>query len=176
VSVSVAFVVYDGVDVRDLAAPYGLLAASNDAQAAGGPPFTLFTVGRTKELVTLHGGLKLLPDHIYPDAHIYDAVVVPGGPGYQEALALLRLMGWLARAARQARLVAGVGTGIFLLGAAGLLAGQSVAAVPGVQERFPAAIAVAGEAVVCSGKVVTVAGHQDGESLGRLIASHFYPP
>jgi cyclohexyl-isocyanide hydratase len=176
VSVSVAFVVYDGADLRDLAAPFGLLAGANGSGAVDGPRFSLFTVARTKELVTFHGGLKALPDHIYPDAHIYDAVVVPGGPGYQEALGLLRLMSWLVRAARQARLVAGVGAGAFLLGAAGLLAGQRVAAVPGLLERFPAGIAISGEAVVRSGKVVTVAGYQQGESLGRLIANDFYPP
>jgi putative intracellular protease/amidase len=109
-----------------------------------------------------------LPDHIYPDAHIYDLVVIPGGPGYSVASGLLRLMHWIERASRRARLVVGVGGGLFLLGSAGLLAGQTVAAVPGLLERFPTA-SLSDEPVVGSGKYLTIASHEQARPLARLI-------
>jgi transcriptional regulator GlxA family with amidase domain len=175
VTVSVAFLVYDGVDPRQLVEPFVWLAEASQNAESAGPRFNLFTVGRTKDVVTLSGGLRLLPDHIYPDAYIYDVIVVPGGPGAEAVSSLLRMMQWIGRASRQARLVCGVGSGLLLLGAAGLLAGQTVVAWPGLQERFPAIGTLAAEPIVRSGKLLTAAGHEQGAELGRLIAGRFYP-
>jgi putative intracellular protease/amidase len=161
--------IYDGVDLQDIAAPYHLLARAVRPNRPESPLFKLHTVARTKEIVTCYGGLKILPDHIYPDAEIYDLILIPGGPGHQEALKVLRLMNWINQAAKLAEVVAAVDTGLYLLAAARLLDGQRVAAVPGLQAAYPAVRMAENEAVVRSGKLFTVSSHRFSEALAQAI-------
>jgi transcriptional regulator GlxA family with amidase domain len=168
-SFSAAILIYDGLDVLELAGPYNVLARATRPGTSEQPLFHIHTVARTKDTVICHGGLQLVPEHIYPDAHIYDAIFVPGGPGYQEAMANLRLVNWINRAARLARVVAASGTGAFLLAAAHLLDDQSAAAVAGLAEAFPAVQPVTDSSVVISGKMLTSGGPAFGEALGQAI-------
>ncbi|MCI0394227.1 MAG: DJ-1/PfpI family protein [Chloroflexi bacterium] len=165
----IAFLVYNGVDLLDLAGVYAVLAQAGSVEATGDPPFSLHTVARTKEVVTCYGGLQLLPDHIYPDAHIYDAIVIPGGPGCQAALQQLRLMNWIERAAQFAQVISAVGTGVYLLAAARLLNGRAVAPVDGLTERHPSVQVVSGQPLVRSGNVLTIAHHGHGQLLAQAI-------
>lgn len=160
---SVGLLIYDGFDLQELATPYHVLAH------AAPPHFTLHTVARTKELVTCFGGAKFLPDHIYPDAEIYDVLLIPGGPGYQDALRVLRLMDWINRASKLAQVVSAVNTGIYLLAASRLLSGQTVAAVPGLPDAYPEVHIVENETVVKSGKYFTISSHLAGSALAQAI-------
>lgn len=170
-SFSVGTLIYDGVDLQEIATPISVLAHAVRPNRPETPLFSLHTVARTKELVTAFGGVKILPDHIYPDARIYDVILVPGGPGYQDALKVLRLMDWINRAAKSAEVVAAVKTGIFLLAASRLLDGQTVAAVPGFKEAYPDVAVEAGRPVVESGKIFTSAGYHHGQTLALAIVA-----
>ena len=161
---SVAFLIYDGVAFADFARPYDTLS-----NTAG---LTLHTVARTKEIVTLDSGLQLLPDHIYPDAHIYQAIIIPGGPGWQEAAANLRLLQWLTRAARLAQVIAAIGDGVRLLAAAGLLNGQTAAGDPAWREHYPAVTFQPDQRLIDSGKYLTAPSAETGKALGQAVAHH----
>jgi transcriptional regulator GlxA family with amidase domain len=119
-SYSTGIVIYDGAEPGDLADAYRAFGAARDP-AGGGPLFDVHTIGRTKEFVTLIGGLQVMPDHIYPDGRVYDLIIVPGGPGAERAIGHLRMVQWLGRAGRVARLIGAGGNGALLLQAAGLL-------------------------------------------------------
>lgn len=162
---SIGFLIYDGFDLQDMAGSYAVLA--QDAL------FTLHTVARTKDIVTAHGGLQILPDHIYPDAEIYDAILIPGGPGHQQALQVLRLMNWINQASRLAQVIAAVNTGIYLLAAARLLNGQTVAAVHGLTENYPDVQTVESRAVVQSGKLHTISTNSAAPALALTIIEAF---
>jgi len=168
-SYSVGLLIYDGFDLQELAAPYHVLAHAASPDRPQSNLFSLHTVARTKELVTCYGGAKFLPDHIYPDAEIYDVLLVPGGPGYRDALRVLRLMDWINRASGLAQVVAAVSTGIYLLAASRLLSGQTVAAVPGLVDAYPEVQVVENEAVVESGKFFTISNHSAGQALALAI-------
>lgn len=158
---SAGFLIYDGFDLQDLAVPYSTLAHS--------PHFTLHTVARTKEIVSCYGGAQLLPDHIYPDAEIYDVIFIPGGPGYQEALKILRLMNWINQASRLAQVVAAVDTGLYLLAASRLLNGQTAAAVPGLSEAYPEVNVSQNDGVVRHDKLFTIADNSHSQALALAI-------
>jgi len=170
-SYSVGILLYDGVDLLQIAAPFHSLAHTAKSGRPDSPLFSLYTVARTKELVTCFGGVKILPDHIYPDAKIYDVILVPGGPGYEEALKILRLMDWINRASKLAEVVAAVDTGVYLLAASRLLNGQRVAAVPGLTEIYPGVQLIEDETVVESGKIFTISTHHHGPDLALAIVS-----
>ena len=158
----------------DLAGPYDVLQKAMRAGESDQPLFEFHTVARTKEMVTCHGGLQIVPEHIYPDAHIYDVLLIPGGPGHQEAMINLRLLNWISRAARLARVVAATGTGTFLLAAAHLLDDQPVAAVAGLTESFSGREAqFTDSSVVKSGKILTSCTPVSGAALGQAIVDSF---
>ena len=170
-SYSVGILIYDGVDLLQIAAPFHLLARAAAPERPESPLFSLHTVARTKELITCYGGVNILPDHIYPDAKIYDVILIPGGPGYEKALKILRLMDWINKAAKLAEVVAAIDTGIYLLAASRLLNGQKVAAVPGLIDAYPDVQLVENEIVVESGKIFTVSTHSHGSDLALAIVS-----
>ncbi len=170
-SYSVGILIYDGVDLLQIAAPLHVLACATNPRRPDSPLFSLHTVARTKELVTCYGGVKILPDHIYPDAKIYDVILIPGGPGYEEALKVLRLMDWINRASKLAEVIAAINTGIYLLAASHLLSGRKVAAVPGLTDAYPDLQVVTNETVVQSGKILTVSTHHHGSYLANVILS-----
>lgn len=168
---SVGILIFNGIDVLDLAGPYSVLARATDPKNPASPLFDIRSVSRSKELVTCVGGLQIFPDHIYPDAHVYDVLLVPGGPGSTQAMANLRLVNWLERAGRAARIITGLGSGTFLLAAARLLADQPVADVPGILERFPHLNVVPGQGIVSGDRIVTAIDNMFGTDLALSIIS-----
>lgn len=170
---SIGFLIYDGFDLQDMAAPYHVLAHAALPNRPDSALFELHTVARTKELVTSYGGAQFLPNHIYPDAKIYDAIVVPGGPGYQDALRVLRLMDWINRASKLAQVVAAVNTGIYLLAASRLLTGRTVAAVPGLTDAYPDVLISQEQDVIQSDKIFTISNYQAAQKLALSIVAEF---
>lgn len=92
-----------------------MFATASDPDLPDRLLFEQYTAGRTKELVTCQAGIRIFPQHIYPDAEIYDVLLVPGGQGVANARKDLRLMNWLARAARLAKVIGAVDSVILLL-------------------------------------------------------------
>jgi transcriptional regulator GlxA family with amidase domain len=136
-------VLYDRASQADVEGARQALAAALNPRD-GRPLFEVSTVGRIKERVALEGGEGLLPDHIYPDGHVYDVILVPGGPGAAAALEHVRMIQWLGRAGRAAQMVGAAGAGVALLRAAGLLPEGTPAVVPGQGKVL---LAPAGEAL-----------------------------
>lgn len=116
----VAFVIYEDFQVLDLTGPHEVFG-----QAGG---YDLRVAGPAAGPVRSSGGLAVHAGHavadLPPDG--VDTLVVAGGRGVDAARADAALVGWIADAARQARRVASVCSGVFLLGAAGLLDGRRV--------------------------------------------------
>ncbi|MGB3715193.1 MAG: DJ-1/PfpI family protein [Candidatus Promineifilaceae bacterium] len=166
---SVGIVIYGGFSLLDLAGPYEILGRAVDPGDRDQQLFAQFAVGRNKDLITCQGGIQILPQHIYPDAHIYNVLLVPGGPGCLEATRNLRLMNWLERAARLAKVVAAVGSGTFILAASRLLDNQKVANVSGLSEAYPAVQTERVEGVVKDGNILSVSTNDYGSELGMAI-------
>lgn len=168
---SVGIVIYDGFTLVDLAVPYDLLIQATGLNDSTQRMFELYTVSRSKDLITCEGGIQILPKHIYPDAKVYDVLLVPGGSGAPEATKNLRLMNWFGRAAKLAKVVAAIETGILILAAAGLLGGHKVAYAPELDDMYPQVRSIRGEEVVRDGKVFTVGSSEFGAALGKSIIS-----
>jgi putative intracellular protease/amidase len=166
---TVGIVIYDGFSLHDLAGPFEILSDAIDPRDSDRHLFAQFTVGRNKDLISSHGGIQLLPQHIYPDAHIYDVILVPGGPGSKQATKNLRLMNWLERAAKRAKVVAAVSTGTYILAAARLLGDRKVANSSGLEEAYPGIQVAHVDGVVADGPIMTVSNGDFGSELGTAI-------
>ncbi|HKA88134.1 MAG TPA: DJ-1/PfpI family protein [Haliangiales bacterium] len=109
------FVAFPRLTQLDLAGPHEVLSRLPGAEA--------LVVAATRDPIAGEFGLRLQPDATFADAPPLDAIMVPGGPGIDGAIADDRLMAFLAERAPAARWVTAVCTGSLVLGAAGLLRG-----------------------------------------------------
>jgi transcriptional regulator GlxA family with amidase domain len=120
----VLIVLFDGVQSLDVTGP---LEAFAHARAADGwPLYEVRTASLRGQQVRASSGLRLVPDDALADfgRRPPDLLVIPGGPGARHADP--ELVRWVRDHARQARRLASVCTGAFLLAEAGLLAGRRV--------------------------------------------------
>ena len=123
----VGIVVYDDVELLDMAGPYEVFTTAARVQARSGAPgtpalFTVLTLARNAAPVRARAGLRLQPDHglrVHPPL---DVAIVPGGVVDAE-LGRPDLSAWVAGQARTARILASVCTGALLLAQAGVLDG-----------------------------------------------------
>nr|WP_249124230.1 GlxA family transcriptional regulator [Saccharopolyspora erythraea] len=119
----VAVVVYDGVQLLDVAGPVEVFDGATRATGGGYRVRVLSPGGRT---VRAASGVRLGADADLADTALSpDTLVIAGGVGFSDAVGDPEVVGHVRRLAAGARRVASVCTGAFLLAEAGLLRGRS---------------------------------------------------
>jgi transcriptional regulator GlxA family with amidase domain len=176
---------YPAVQLLDVAGPVQVFASANDvvAGAGGARPYVLRVVAQGGRPVTASAGLALAAGPLTSAGEALDTLLVAGGEGAEAAAEDPALVEWVRERATQARRVASVCTGAFLLAAAGLLDGRRAAThwkyCARLAERFPAVRVEPDPIFVCDGPVWTSAGVTAGidlalalveEDLGRSVA------
>lgn len=154
--VTVAILMFDGVQIIDFAAPY---------EVFGQAGFSVYTVSKDGKPVTAWMNLKTGVDYSFESAPPADIVVVPGGHivdvQHDEAT-----LAWIRKSAEPADHVLSVCTGSFILAGTGLLDGKSATtfhkAFNGMATHFPAVKVVRDQRWVDNGKLVTSAGLASG--------------
>lgn len=127
---TVGILIFDNVEVLDFAGPFEVFSRTRltpgpeARRSEESAPFRVFTVARTKEMVSATGGLRVLPDYSFEDAPPIDVLVVPGGFGTRPLLNDEATLSWIRSRSAAARQLASVCTGSLLLAKAGLLAGK----------------------------------------------------
>lgn len=122
---TVLLVVYEGVQLIELAGPLDVFAAAN--MAAGTTVYRLVTASPQARAIAADGGVTLgvarsLQDLAADDDEI-DTMIVIGGVGVFDATVTAEVVPHLPALARRSRRVASVCAGALLLAAAGLLDG-----------------------------------------------------
>lgn len=118
----VGIYLFDEVEVLDFAGPFEVFSVASRVAQRGGAaaPFEVQTLAATKVPVRARGGLMVTPQLSLSEAPQYDVLIVPGGVVTAE-LQRAGLDDWLIAQSLQAKVVASVCTGAFLLEKAGLL-------------------------------------------------------
>jgi cyclohexyl-isocyanide hydratase len=112
----VNFVLFEGLTQLDLTGPYEVLVRA--------PGFKIDFVSKTMAPVKSDRGLTLSPTTTLANALACDLLVVPGGPGTDDAILDDEWIGFVKTQGLAAKYIFGVCTGSLLLGAAGLLKGK----------------------------------------------------
>ena len=107
---------FPGMTQLDLTGPYEVLARL--------PGWRTEVVGKTTAPVKTDRGLVITPSLAFAEAPQFDLLVVPGGPGTDDAILDAETVEFVRRQGAAAKHVFGICTGSLLLGAAGLLRGK----------------------------------------------------
>ncbi|HEX4179091.1 MAG TPA: helix-turn-helix domain-containing protein [Rhizomicrobium sp.] len=176
---------FPAVQLLDVTGPVQVFASANEfvANAGGAPPYRLKLVTHGEQGVVSSAGVSLAAGPLSHHNAALDTLLVAGGPGVEAAAANRALVDWLQQRAAQARRIASVCTGAFLLAAAGLLDGRRAVThwkdCARLAQRFPAVHVEADPIFVCDGPVWTSAGVTAGidlalglveQDLGRSVA------
>ena len=173
------------VQLLDVTGPLQVFATANDqvAQAGGVPPYALRVMAQNGQAVKASAGLTIAATALSPLKGELDTLIIAGGPGIDAAAADPMLVDWVRGRASQARRVASVCTGAFLLATAGVLDGRRAAThwslCAELARRFPAVSVESDPIFVRDGPVWTSAGVTAGidlalalveQDLGRAMA------
>jgi len=176
---------FPSVQLLDVTGPLQVFATANDhiAEAGGSPPYAPSVVAQGGQGVAASAGLGLAADPLPPIGSAVDTLMVAGGPGVEAAAADPVLADWVRQRATQARRVASVCTGAFLLAAAGVLDRRRAAThwsrCDDLARRFPTVRVEPDPIFVRDGPVWTSAGVTAGidlalalveQDLGRTVA------
>ncbi len=181
----VEVVAYPAVQLLDVTGPVQVFASANDLIAGAGATraYELRVVAQGGKGVTASAGVTLAAGPLTKPGEALDTLLVAGGEGVEAAIENPALVEWVRQRAAQARRVASVCTGAFMLAAAGVLDGRRAAThwkyCAKLAQRFPAVRVEPDPIFVCDGAVWTSAGVTAGidlalalveEDLGRSVA------
>ncbi|MYV98309.1 DJ-1/PfpI family protein [Streptomyces sp. SID3343] len=164
---AVVFVIFDGFQPLDLVGPHEVFSH------AGGYRCTI--VARHAGLVRSHSALPVHAGFGIADVDPadVDTLVVVGGGGVDAACHDAELVAWIVRAAAAARRVTSVCSGVFLLGAAGLIHGRRVTThwrrAAQLEREHPEAIVDVDPIFVRDGTLWTSAGVSSGMDLALAL-------
>jgi transcriptional regulator GlxA family with amidase domain len=161
---AVEILAFPAVQLLDVAGPLQVFATANELAAARGeePLYAARVVSSAAPTVIASAGLGLAVAPLPRAGTRLDTILVAGGPGVHAASQDPVVLNWLRKRAGQARRVASVCTGAFLLGAAGLLNGRRAAThwmhCAELGRRYPAISVESDPIYVRDGAVWTSAG------------------
>jgi len=171
---TVLIVLFDGVQSLDATGPLEVFAAARDAQ--GGRAYRVRTASIGGAQVRTTSGLAITPDGDLgqlggPGQPPPGLLIVPGGEGARRRPP--ELVAWLRDHAREAKRVASVCTGAFLLAEAGLLDGRRVTThwsrCEDLRRQYPAVLVDPDPIFIKDGGIATSAGITAGIDLALAL-------
>jgi transcriptional regulator GlxA family with amidase domain len=176
---------YPAVQLLDVTGPLQVFASANDfiEKTGGALPYAIRLVAPGGRSVETSAGVTLVAGPLSPTNEGLDTLIVAGGDGVRPAAAGVVLVDWLRNRAKQARRIASICTGAFLLAEAGVLDGRRAAThwahCTELARRFPKVQVESTPIFVRDGSIWTSAGVTAGidlalalveEDLGRTVA------
>lgn len=175
----VAFLIMDGVYNTELTAPYDIF--QHTIFRDGILPMNVFTVAKTRDVVTTFEGMRILPDLSYRDDTLpkIDILVIPSAEHHLDTdLEDEEMLAFVRRIDREALFMTSHCDGAFVLAAAGVLDGVVSTTFPSdidrMREMFPALDIRKDVLFVHDGKYITSAGGAKSFEAALYLAEYLY--
>jgi transcriptional regulator GlxA family with amidase domain len=169
--IPVAIVISEFLNVIDFSGPWGVFE-SVQVPGATEPPFHLFTVAETPEIVVSGSGLKLKPDYTFANAPEVKVIVVPAQKGSDA------MIDWLKKTASMTDVTMSVCTGAFKLAKAGLLSGKPATThhefLDKLEKEYPDIQVKRGVRFVELEKISTSGGLTSGTDLALRVVERYF--
>ena len=170
-SIPVAILISAGLNVIDFSGPWGVFE-SVQVPDANDPPFRLFTVADSAEVVTSGSGLRLMPHYTFANVPEVKVVVIPAQRGSDA------MREWLRKTVGKADVTMSVCTGAFHLAKAGLLSGKSATThhefLDKLERQFPDIQVKRGVRFVESERISTAGGLTSGTDLALRVVERYF--
>lgn len=164
---NVVFPVFPGVTQLDFAGPAQLFAYAPDT--------VVHVAAATLDPIATDSGFSIVASRTFADCPDAQLICIPGGPGVFDAIGDDRLLDFVRRQAAIADHVHSVCTGMFVLGALGLLRGRRATSHWGYVGAIPQCGATHVEQrVVIDGKFMTAGGVTSGLDYGLTAIGHVF--
>ena len=167
--IRVAFTLGPGSQVIDVAVPWEVF---QDVRINEEPVFEMYTVGASKDLVSMSGGMLVAPNYSVFDAPQPDVIVSPAHESSSE------IIEWLKKASIDADLTTSLCTGAYHLAEAGLLDGLLVTTfhtmLDDFADRFPNICVSREQTFVDQGHIITAGGLTAGIEMSLHIVSRYF--
>lgn len=160
----VNILLFEGLTQLDMTGPYEVLANA--------PGFTVDFVSKTRDPVRCDRGLQFMPTQTLASALPCDLLVVPGGPGTDDAIVDAEWVAFTRKQGLAAKYLFGICTGSLLLGAAGLLRGKRASSHWRARELLARFGATPSEERMCvDGNIYTAGGVTSGIDMGLKVVA-----
>jgi transcriptional regulator GlxA family with amidase domain len=163
---TVVILVYDGVQVIDIAGPIQALTTANEEGAS--IPYAVRLAAVSRGPIRTASGVKLVADPL-PRAAAIDTLLIPGGPGVHVFRKNRRALAVLQRLCARSRRVCAICTGAFALAEIGLLNKRRVVthwrSCAQLAKEFPEVCVDPEPLFIQTGKIWTSAGVTAGIDL-----------
>jgi transcriptional regulator GlxA family with amidase domain len=170
-SIPVAILISAGLNVIDFSGPWGVFE-SVSVPGANEPPFRLFTVSESADVVMSGSGLKLVPHYTFANVPDVKVVVIPAQRGSDA------MRDWLRKIVKSADVTMSVCTGAFHLAKAGLLSGKTATThhefIDKLQREFPDIDVKRGVRFVEGEKISTAGGLTSGTDLALRVVERYF--
>jgi len=167
--IRVAFTLGQGSQVIDVAVPWEVF---QDVLINEDSVFDLYTVGASKDLVSMSGGMLVAPNYSVFDAPQPDVIVSPAHESSSE------LIKWLKKASVDADLTTSLCTGAYHLAEAGLLDGLMVTTfhtmLDDFADKFPNVRVSREQTFIDQGHVITAGGLSAGIDMSLHIVGRYF--
>ena len=168
----IGILLFPGVEELDFVGPFEVLSYVNKIIPNS---VQVLLVAEAAGELRAFNGLRILPDMTVDACPDLDVLVVPGGKGRLAAMKNANLRQFIRRQEAQARFIASVCTGAFLLAEAGLLTGKKATTYHEVLEDLSGYdVQVVTDKVVPQGQIITAGGVSSGIELGFYLLRELF--
>ncbi|WP_320043308.1 DJ-1/PfpI family protein [uncultured Desulfobacter sp.] len=175
---NIGIYIYDNAEVLDFSGPFEVFTTASRV-CADDEPFNVFLIGETQNAVWARAGYQVLPHYDISNHPVIDLLIVAGGVPDQE-LQKPHVLGWIKNQSDQAQYTASVCTGVFLLGAADVVATHNVTThwedIPALQKQFPKLQVHQDVRWVEDGNIFTSAGISAGIDMSLYLVKMLHSP
>ncbi|EIV8502277.1 DJ-1/PfpI family protein [Vibrio parahaemolyticus] len=171
---NIGIYIYDEAEVLDFSGPFEVFST---ARRLGAESWNVFLISETLEPIKARGGFTVLPDYSFQNHPQVDLLIVVGGV-HTDEMNKTNVLHWVASVDKDARHVASVCTGAFILANAGLLKGLAVTThwedIPELKQRFPDLDVMEEKRWVTTSKYTTSGGISAGIDMSLFLVSKFH--
>lgn len=173
---NIGIYIYDHAEVLDFSGPFEVFSTASRV-CPHEDPFSVFLIGQTGGAVTARAGFRVIPHCGFHDHPRIDVLIVAGGV-HDNEMQKNAVIDWIARQAKNSRILASVCTGAFLLAEAGLLKGKQVTThwgdIDNLRAGYPDSTVEAAARWIDEGSVVTSAGISAGIDMSLHLVSRLH--
>lgn len=173
---NVGIYIYDQAEVLDFSGPFEVFSTASRI-CASGEPFNVFMISETGDVVHARGGYRVHPSYGFHNHPPIDVLIVVGGVHTKE-MTKAKVLDWIAKVAKKAKLVASVCTGAFLLAEAHILTTENVTThwedIPDLRASYPNLTVQESKRWVDEGSIITSGGISAGIDMSLHLVSRLH--